>query len=89
MINFVTDHSVKLTLSWFESGLCRQTFAFFGSSPACVVEHLGPKLRGQNPDNCTDEPTQAHFTPCDDLDAPAKIFVLQCIQQSAAARSRH
>ena len=49
MINFVTDHSVKLTLSWFESGLCRQTFAFFGSSPARVVEHLRVKIARSKP----------------------------------------
>jgi len=30
MINVDADHSVKLTLIWFESGLCRWTFAFFG-----------------------------------------------------------
>ena len=88
MINVDADQS-NLTLSWFEPGLCRRTFAFFASSPARVIEHFGSKLRGQNPDNCTDEPTQAHFTLCDDPKAPAKIFVLQCIQLSAAARRRH
>jgi len=43
MINVDADHSVKLTLSWFEPGFCRWTFAFFRSSPARVVKVFGSK----------------------------------------------
>jgi len=76
MLTLITQSN--LTLSWFEPGFCRRTFAFFGSSPDGVVEHLRSKLLGQNPNNCNDKPTQAHFTLCDDPEALAKIFVLQC-----------
>ena len=76
MLTLITQPN--FTLSRFEPGLCRRTFAFFGSSPDGVVEHLRSKLLGQNPNNCNDEPTQVPFTLCDDPEASAKIFVFQC-----------
>ena len=44
MLTLITQSN--LTLSWFEPLNCRRTFAFYDSSPARVVEHLGSKLRG-------------------------------------------
>jgi len=78
MINRDADHSVKFHAQLVRVRLCRQSFAFFGSSPARVVEHLRSILWGQNLNNCNDEPTQVPFTLCDDPEAPAKIFVFQC-----------
>jgi hypothetical protein len=44
MLTLITQSN--LTLSWFEPLSRCRTFAFFDSSPACVVELLGSKLRG-------------------------------------------
>jgi hypothetical protein len=38
MINVDADHSVKLTLSWLEPGLCRLTFVFLGSRAVYIFE---------------------------------------------------
>ena len=54
MMNVDADHPVKFDAQLVRVRLCRRSFAFFGSGPERVVEHLRSILWGQNLNNCPD-----------------------------------